>query len=435
MKVFGGITNILYTILNLIWTTILLAISPIGWVAYFAYRIAIKYNVLYSHVYPISFVILIAVAIFLFNRYSDAKDRISTIKGECDQKVRQIEKSYEKKANELEVEYNLKLSEVQTREKVINAVLHTATPFRQAATLTADMRTILYKQKELYLRHKSHPAMRAADEVKKLKDRAAKEIAFAKEMQYKYDFLLNIFPELHSYLEDDEALISLGDGTFQEFQDTRDKARDFLSSNEWASMSVDDRNQIALDRYMKSSKSKWTIGMLYEMYVGHLLRTNNFSVVQYGIKHGLNDLGRDIIATKYINGVQYIYIIQCKNWASSKQIHENVVCQIFGSAIEYDINYNRNRASKVIPALYTTAELSDTAKSFAERLGVEVTVIPLKEFPVIKCNINHGDKIYHLPFDQQYWNTDISKPGEFFASTVKEAVAKGFRRAYRHTMT
>ena len=41
--------------------------------------------------------------------------------------------------------------------------------------------------------------------------------------------------------------------------------------------------------------------------------------------------------------------------------------------------------------------------------------------------------IYHLPFDQQLDTTriDISK-GECYAYTVKEAVEKGFRRAYKH---
>jgi hypothetical protein len=51
---------------------------------------------------------------------------------------------------------------------------------------------------------------------------------------------------------------------------------------------------------------------------------------------------------------------------------------------------------------------------------------------MIKCNINNGNKIYHLPFDQQYWRTVIDKPGEFYAITVKEATKAGFRRAFKH---
>lgn len=41
-------------------------------------------------------------------------------------------------------------------------------------------------------------------------------------------------------------------------------------------------------------------------------------------------------------------------------------------------------------------------------------------------------KIYHLPFDQQYYRTEIKSPGEFYAWTVEEAVNAGFRRAFKY---
>jgi hypothetical protein len=55
----------------------------------------------------------------------------------------------------------------------------------------------------------------------------------------------------------------------------------------------------------------------------------------------------------------------------------------------------------------------------------------MKDFPRIKCNINNGNRIYHLPFDQQYDTTKIENIGEFYAISVKDAEAKGFRRAVR----
>ena len=53
---------------------------------------------------------------------------------------------------------------------------------------------------------------------------------------------------------------------------------------------------------------------------------------------------------------------------------------------------------------------------------------------MIKCNINQttGEKIYHLPFDQQYDKCIITpETGEFYAMTVAEAEEAGFRRAMR----
>lgn len=43
-----------------------------------------------------------------------------------------------------------------------------------------------------------------------------------------------------------------------------------------------------------------------------------------------------------------------------------------------------------------------------------------------------GERIYHLPFDQQY-DTTVVEPdrGECFVATVAEAEQLGFRRAWR----
>ena len=80
----------------------------------------------------------------------------------------------------------------------------------------------------------------------------------------------------------------------------------------------------------------------------------------------LNDLGRDILAFKTDkDGNNLVYIIQCKNWSSNKMIHENIVCQIFGSAVEYKIKHKDDMFLKVIPVICSTAPLSEMAKEFA----------------------------------------------------------------------
>lgn len=52
---------------------------------------------------------------------------------------------------------------------------------------------------------------------------------------------------------------------------------------------------------------------------------------------------------------------------------------------------------------------------------------------MIKCNISKdGEKIYHLPFDQQYDRVSIAnKKGACYVATVAEAEEQGFRRAYK----
>ena len=59
---------------------------------------------------------------------------------------------------------------------------------------------------------------------------------------------------------------------------------------------------------------------------------------------------------------------------------------------------------------------------------------PLGDYRRIKCNIARrgGERIYHLPFDQQYDTTVIeSARGECYVATAGEAEQLGFRRAWR----
>ena len=51
---------------------------------------------------------------------------------------------------------------------------------------------------------------------------------------------------------------------------------------------------------------------------------------------------------------------------------------------------------------------------------------------MIKCNVNGKDRIYHLPFDQQYDRVRIGAvAGECYTTTVAEAEKLGFRCAKR----
>jgi hypothetical protein len=95
-----------------------------------------------------------------------------------------------------------------------------------------------------------------------------------------------------------------------------------------------------------------------------------------------------------------------------------------------------NPNEKVDAVLCTTTKLSDRAKEFAKYLSIGITEeFKLSEkYPSIKCNISrrNGEKIYHLPFDQQYDKTLIEEErSECYADTVEKAENLGYRRAWR----
>ena len=113
-------------------------------------------------------------------------------------------------------------------------------------------------------------------------------------------------------------------------------------------------------------------------------------------------------------------------------IHEKHLFQLFGTTVHYKL---ANPGVQVTPVLATTTSLSEIATEVARVLGIRVDAIQLpSSYPMIKCNVNLStkEKIYHLPFDQQYDRTQVSRPGECYVEMVKEAEHRGFRRAWRH---
>lgn len=186
--------------------------------------------------------------------------------------------------------------------------------------------------------------------------------------------------------------------------------------------------QRALDRYLKSRKSPWQLGRDYERYVGYLREQTGFVVAYQGIEEGLEDLGRDLLAER--DGS--IEVIQCRRWAQAKTIHEKHVFQLYGTMVLARLG---NPGHEVTGTFTTTTQLSPKAREVADYPGIKIEErFPLGDYPGIKCNIARrgGERIYHLPFDQQYDTTVIeSDRGEFYVSTVAEAEAQGFRRAWR----
>lgn len=273
-------------------------------------------------------------------------------------------------------------------------------------------------------------AKKSAEIVSELKIETKSYIEQYKIMLYKYEALLSLFPELKNYVDDIETIKDLNSfKNLDSFKEEYDKVIDYVSKEEYNRFSVDERNQLALNNYIKGKKSKWQIGRDYEMYCAYIYEKNGWHVERFGIEKRLNDMGRDIIATKD----DTVHIIQCKLWSNDKLIHEKHIAQLYGSTIEYIISIETTLfKQKIVPVFITNIELSETAQKFAKRLNVLVCKWQMQEYPRIKCNINNGEKIYHLPFDQQYDRTQIKNNGESYEFCVKDAVYKGFKRARRH---
>jgi hypothetical protein len=118
--------------------------------------------------------------------------------------------------------------------------------------------------------------------------------------------------------------------------------------------------------------------------------------------------------------------------AKRKTIHAKHVFQLFGTVVACRIE---NPGREVTGTFTTSTTLSERAHAFADQLGIRIEEnVPLDDYPRIKCNVARasGERIYHLPFDQQY-DTTLIEPdrGEAWATTCLEAEDLGFRRAWR----
>ena len=376
--------------------------------------------------YIIIFLVLIFL-IVLFCQHSYLKSKVENTQMKLNDKIKEYNHNIEKNNYEHKRLLNSLQYDYSQKEERLHKLLEAKSPLKYLASAYADAVALVFTNSANYLKRKSHPAHSAAEVVKNMRNEAKQHAADAKMYQYQYELLLRSMPSVEDSLEGDGTMEIVKDYFEQNAADNEDydRVQDYVSKEEYSKLSVDARNQLALDRYMRRHKNNWQIGRDYEMYICHWLKGKGYKVEHTGIK-GFEDLGRDIIAHK--DGLDYI--IQCKYWSKNKVIREKYIMQLYGTTIAYKVE----KGHLFLPhgIFITNIDLSDTAKKFAAFLDISVIKQPMGDYPVIKCNVNQGNKIYHLPFDQQYDRTQICKPGDFYANTVKEAVAAGFRRAYRH---
>lgn len=301
------------------------------------------------------------------------------------------------------------------------------------SSMYADFLVVQFEHSAKFLEEKKKPAFVEAQRIRDLAEESKTYICQFRQMVYKYESLFLLFPELSKYVDDFDSIKLLENAAnIGDFQENFDRVQNFVSKEEYKKLSMDQRNQLALDRYIINQKSKWQIGRDYELFCGMEYEKLDWKVSYFGIEKKIEDMGRDLIAIK---GSEH-HIVQCKYWSKEKVIHEKHITQLYGTTIEYSLNWGSN--VNIVSVLITNIKLSEKAKAFSERLSVVVRENkPIENFPRIKCNINRDQygnesKIYHLPFDQQYDNTKIDKKGEFFAYTVEEATKKGFRRAFKY---
>lgn len=274
----------------------------------------------------------------------------------------------------------------------------------------------------------AHLRAHALEHIKEYEGQKVDGLAELFKYQYKFEYLLSIYPELIKFKDDDTYI------KYKEEEDKRCNVKNWLSDGEYNKLSEVEREQLAVDRYIKQEKyqwSDWEKGRNYEIYCAYILYNEGYDIIQEGLNKKLEDKGRDIIAIHRESGK--VLIVQCKNWKS--EVRENIIFQLFGSYAQWLFENGRKLYDPdVEPWIYVTGSVSPVAQDCAKMLKIQIRHLPMGPFPPIKCNVNKNtrDKIYHLPFDRQYDLVKINAKGKGYKFDIAEAIKEGFRRAYNH---
>ena len=299
--------------------------------------------------------------------------------------------------------------------------------FPWLATAYAEYFELQDLQSARALETKKSPAPRAAEQVREIARARRNAEKESRMHRYLLSYYESLFPWLAEFREPDIA-----DFVGSETEITGGRSEDpvlrWLTNGEYAELSSAERCDLALKRYKSRHKTKWEIGRDYERFVGYRAEDAGGEVYYQGIIEGFDDLGRDLVV-RYGGDIE---IVQCKYWSREKQIHEKHVFQLHSTRLAYEIDHPGSTPAAL---LVTSTVLSQRAREFANKLGVRyLEQIGMDDYPVVKCNVSRvtGERIYHLPFDQQYDKTLVETGrGEFYAWSAADAEARGYRRAFR----
>lgn len=366
--------------------------------------------------------VVVAVVAYIIGRASMA-GRLATAKGEANTAQTALYEIREQ-MRELQSVFDEALRGIRKDSALLHSLVRWSDALQEARDLAITQGLV----------HKRRPARKAAEEVRAARFEARQSKRELNLTLNRLALYESLAPWLAEYTEltVDELIEALREEAAAEASE-EDPVSLYVPKAEWSKLTLSQRNQLALDRYCDSKRRKtpWAAGIQYERFIGYTYEKAGCEVEYRGAVAGREDLGVDLVCTS----ANQIQVVQCKRLSAAKglPVRENTIAQIYGSAEYYRMATGTTKP--VIPVLITTYKLSDEARRFARHLKVNFKeMYELMPYPMIKCNVARadGERIYHLPMDQQYDNVIIGDaPGEFYATTVNEAEAAGFRRAFR----
>ena len=180
--------------------------------------------------------------------------------------------------------------------------------FPYFSSLLADYKHYINLKYSNEIKNSKHPAVSSSKKVKSLSREIRALEKQNKILSYQMEIYESEFPWICDFKQLSIKEIEEIKTGYSDSESEASQLKEYISLKEYNSMPEAERYQLALDRYLKKHKTNWQIGISFERYVGYLYEKDGYHVTYFGAKSGIEDLGRDLIATK--NGETLI--IQCK---------------------------------------------------------------------------------------------------------------------------
>src|ERR1035437_3479896 len=172
--------------------------------------------------------------------------------------------------------------------------------FPWLAEAYADFHRLEEEAVASYLENKSHPAAKAAQEVRSAAFRRREAEREARIFRYQIKYYENLFPWLTELKGEDVPgeMIKINGGDAVDGDESDDPAKRWLTPEEFSKLPNSKKYELALERYWTKKKSKWEIGRDYERFIGYEYERRGYKGMYQGIVEGFDDLGRGLICEK-----------------------------------------------------------------------------------------------------------------------------------------
>lgn len=207
----------------------------------------------------IALLVALGISIWVARANSQRADRenAARIKASDENRRKEAEISELQKVHEKELSAkNNELARLMERARGIAKIVEQRKiQFPWLATAIADFHALEAERDAKILETKKHPAVKAAEEVREHSRRRREAELNFRLLRYRAEYYEKLFPWIVDFIGDDVPDSSV-DISGPQAEPTDDPVKTWLNDAEYRNLSVTEKNQLALDRWRQSKKSR-----------------------------------------------------------------------------------------------------------------------------------------------------------------------------------